>query len=129
MAADLGKLATDVAISGPNTLAVLFPAQYTYQRSACERPDRKARLEEAVSAAAGRAVRLEFKLGGAAPLREPERPAPHAPTLVQKAQRRREMERHPLVRQAMELFDVEVEHVSEPTRAEEPAAATREEEG
>jgi DNA polymerase-3 subunit gamma/tau len=129
MAADLGKLAADVAISGPNTLAVLFPAQYTYQRSACERPDRKARLEEAVSAAAGRAVRLEFRAGGEAPRREADRPASVAPTLVQKAQRRREMERHPLVRQAMELFDAEVEHVSEPTRVEEPAAAVREEEG
>jgi DNA polymerase-3 subunit gamma/tau len=129
MAADLGKLAADVAISGPNILAVLFPHQYTYQRSACERPDRKARLEDAVSAAAGQTVRLEFKLGGSAPSRETERPVPTAPTLVQKAQRRREMERHPLVRQAMELFDVEVEHVSEPTRSEEPAAAVRDEEG
>lgn len=129
MAADLGKLATDVAISGPNTLAVLFPHQYTYQRSACERPDRKARLEEAVSAAAGQAVRLEFKLGGSAPPREADKPVTSAPTLVQKAQRRREMERHPLVRQAMELFDVEVEHASEPTRSEEPAAAVRDEEG
>lgn len=129
MAADLGKLATDVAISGPNTLAVLFPHQYTYQRSACERPDRKARLEEAVSAAAGQTVRLEFKLGGSPPPREAEKPASHAPTLVQKAQRRREMEKHPLVRQAMELFDAEVEHVSEPTRSEEPAAAAGAEEG
>jgi hypothetical protein len=129
MAADLGKLATDVAISGPNTLAVLFPQQYTYQRSACERPDRKTRLEEAVSAAAGRAVRLEFRLGGSPPPREAEKPVSHAPTLVQKAQRRREMEKHPLVRQAMELFDVEVEHASEPTRSDEPAVAVREEEG
>jgi DNA polymerase-3 subunit gamma/tau len=127
MAADLGKLATDIAISGPNTLAALFPQQYTYQRTACERPDRKSRLEEAVSAAAGRAVRLEFKLGGSPPQKEAERPVSQAPTLVQKAQRRREMERHPLVRQAMELFEADVEHVSEPIRSEEPVAIAREE--
>jgi len=119
MAADLGKLATDIAISGPNTLAVVFPSQYTYQKSACERPDRKSRLEEAVSTAAGRAVRLEFRVGSESSPKVVDKAAPPVSTLVQKAQRKREMERHPLVRQAIELFDADVEHVSEPTRSEE----------
>ena len=48
---------------------------------------------------------------------------PPASTLAQKAQRRREKERHPLVRQAMELFEADVEHVSESTLVQEPAAA------
>ncbi len=119
MAADLGKLATDVAIFGPNALAVTFPRQYTYQKSACERPDRKARLEEALAAAAGRTVRLEFRLGDETAAKPVERAAPASETLVQKAQRRREMERDPLVRQAMELFDADVERVTAPRRSEE----------
>jgi DNA polymerase-3 subunit gamma/tau len=119
MAADLGKLASDIAISGPNTLAVTFPPLYSYQKSACERPDRKARLEEAVSAAAGRSVRLEFRQSQDVPTKVVAPVTPAAPTLAQKAQRRREMERHPVVRQAMELFDADVERVTEPTRNEE----------
>jgi DNA polymerase III subunit gamma/tau len=114
IAADLVKLASNVAISGPNALAVAFPAQYTYQKSACERLDRKARLEEAVSAAAGRTIRLEFRIDENATASRPvERTAPPVSTLVQKAQRKREKERHPLVRQAMELFEADVEHVTE----------------
>jgi DNA polymerase-3 subunit gamma/tau len=125
MAADLGKLAMNIAICGPNALAATFPRQYSYQKSACERPDRKARLEEAVSAAAGRRVRLEFRLGAETAARPAEPAQPQVSTLVQKAQRKREKERHPLVRQAMELFDADVEHVTEPVRSEsaEPAAA------
>jgi len=134
MAADLAKLATDIAISGPNSLAVLFPQQYTYQKSACERPDRKSRLEEAVSNAAKRTIRLDFKVGNETQAKEAAPVAPPASTLAQKAQRRREKERHPLVRQAMELFEADIEHVGEPTRSEEPtrneelASTAREEE-
>lgn len=127
MAADLGKLASDIAISGPNALAVSFPPHYTYQKSACERPDRKARLEEAVSAVVGRPIRLEFRINEAAVAKPPEKPAASVPTLVQKAQRKREKERHPLVRQAMELFEADVEHVTE-GRTSDEAVAVREEE-
>jgi DNA polymerase-3 subunit gamma/tau len=126
MSADLGKLASDIAISGPNTLAVIFPQEYSYQKSACERPDRKTRLEEAISAATGRSVRLEFRLGGQAAPKPLTTAAPQAPTLAQKAQRRREMERHPLVQKAMELFDAEVEHVTAATRSEEVSAVREE---
>jgi DNA polymerase-3 subunit gamma/tau len=130
MTADMGKLATDIAISGPNTLAVTFPTQYTYQKSACERHDRKARLEEAVSAAAGRRVKLEFRLGGNAPAKPAEKASPSVPTLVQKAQRKREKERHPLVQQAMQLFDADVEDVKFAMRTEdaEPIMPPRDDE-
>jgi DNA polymerase-3 subunit gamma/tau len=129
MTADMAKLAIDIAISAPNTLAITFPSQYTYQKSVCERPDRKARLEEAVSAAAGCRVKLEFREGGKAPAKPAEKSAPPVTSLVQKAQRKREMERHPLVRQAMEMFDADIERVTEPVINEEsePVTPSREE--
>jgi hypothetical protein len=101
------------ANSAPNTLVLTFPAQYNYQKSACERQDRKTRLEEVASKFAGRRVNLEFKMG-AATAPPPVSSEPPVNTLVQRAKKNREKQSHPLVRQAMDLFDAEVEHVIEP---------------
>jgi DNA polymerase-3 subunit gamma/tau len=114
MAGDFAKLGTLTAISAPNTLVVTFQQRYNYQKSSCERADRKSRLESLLSELAGRTLALEFRLGDNDVGPPVKATAPPAATLVQKAQRRREVERHPLVRQAQELFEAAVEHVTEP---------------
>jgi DNA polymerase III subunit gamma/tau len=116
MTADFAKLAQFTAISAPNTLVVTFPQQYNYQKSACERPDRKSRLEETVGRMAGRTVRLEFRLGERTAVAVAKSTPPVA-TVGQRTQKKREKERHPWVKQAMDMFDAEIEHVTEPVIA------------
>jgi DNA polymerase III subunit gamma/tau len=118
MVADLARLANSVtnasANSAPNTIVVSFPRQYNYQKSACERADRRTRLEQLVSSKAGRSIRLEFVLGAETTPPPDAKPVVQHQTLAQKSQKKREKERHPLVRQVMDMFDAEVEFVAEP---------------
>jgi len=101
------------AISAPNTLVVSFPAKYTSHKSYCERPEQRARLEEALGAATGMPVKLEFRtLPDDSPSQAAGRP------VVSPRQRMREASEHPMVRQAMELFDGEVIRVEEPRHGE-----------
>ena len=50
MTADHAKAAAEIAIRAPNQLAVIFGAKYNFSKTFCERPDRAAKLEEAVAA-------------------------------------------------------------------------------
>jgi DNA polymerase-3 subunit gamma/tau len=49
------------AISGPNQLELLFPAQYDFGRKACEHPEVVARLEAAVRELTGRHVQVRCR--------------------------------------------------------------------
>ncbi|HUG90348.1 MAG TPA: hypothetical protein VML55_05925, partial [Planctomycetaceae bacterium] len=74
------------AISGPNSLDVLFPASYHFSKQYCERAEVLARLEQAASDIAGRPIRIRF-LTESGPAeaqpetasREPKRPVPENP--------------------------------------------------
>jgi hypothetical protein len=48
MTADHARAAAEIAIRAPNQLAVIFSAKYNFSKAFCERPDRLAKLEEAV---------------------------------------------------------------------------------
>lgn len=60
MSSDLAKLASSIRAISADTWLVQFPPQYRYQKTACERADRKQRLEAAVSVAAKRPINLAF---------------------------------------------------------------------
>ena len=97
-----------VAISEPNHLVVKFPSHYTFQKDACERPERRTKLEEELFRTTGHRFRVTFEL-------LPE--TSQNPTVEQETgvktirQRRWEAEQHPMVQQAMETFGAEVVRV------------------
>ena len=110
MTADYGTFYHRVAISAPNRLVVSFKAGYTLQKEGCERPERRARIEQALCEITGRKMRVDFEV-----LEEQEQAAkPKRPP--SRRQKMRDTEKHPLVRKAIELFDAEI------TRLEEPQA-------
>jgi len=117
MTRDFASKAESIAITGPNR--VLVRHRKAYNKEQCEKPERKARLEQALSHAAGTEVRLDFELlpeipaGNGAPSAPP-------PSAAQSRQRRfKTAERNLLVRQAIEMFDGEIVNVVEPIRTDE----------
>ena len=110
MTADFASYYDHVAISAPHSLVVHFREGYTLQKESCARPDRKAQLEQAVAQIVGHPVRIDLAV---IPETQPQAAAP-APSMFQLM---REKEAHPLVRQAVELFDAEVIRVDVPRAA------------
>jgi hypothetical protein len=103
MTAEMGQRYHRVAISAPNRLVVSFGREYNLQKESCERPRNKERLEQAMSRLTGTNIRIDFELLKGQPAAQQPKPAP-----VSKRQLMREKERHPLVRQAIEMFDAEL---------------------
>ncbi len=109
MTAEYASGASSVAISAPNRLVVTFPLGYTLHKDSCERPERRAKIEQAAREIAGGYVGFEFRVDLA---REaPKRPKPTAASRVQAL---REVEKHPFVREVMEMFDAEVTRLAPP---------------
>ena len=102
MTAEFAGFYDSLAISAPNQLVVSFRAEYTHQKETCERPERKESLEQALSRILGRRVRIDFNV-----LPGEAKKAERQPVLT-KRQRMRELEKHPLVREAIEIFDAEI---------------------
>jgi len=105
--------AETVAISVPNHLVVKFPSRYTFQKDACERPERRAKLEDELYRTTGSRFRVTFEL-----LPETAQPqtVEQASGVKTTRQRRREAEKHPMVQQAMETFGAEVVRVDHPRK-------------
>jgi DNA polymerase III subunit gamma/tau len=114
MTADFAACADRVAISAPNRLVVNFPAAYNLQKEACERPDRKGRIETTLSEIVGCPVTVELRVMGAVAAKSGNSPARSS------QHRRRETERHEMVQQVIELFDAEIVRV-EPARPTDPS--------
>jgi len=113
LTADYARFFSDVAISAPDRLVIRFPAEYTLQKEACERPDRRQKLVQALAQVVGREIGLSFELLAARAPAADERRSP-----ASRRQRMRELESHPLVQEARKLFEAEVVEVSEVRRAE-----------
>jgi DNA polymerase-3 subunit gamma/tau len=109
-----------VATSGPNRLVVAFRKAYTVAQQYCDRPEQRQRLEQTFSKLAGRNIRIDFAIlpdDGASPAASPV-PAKQP----SRRQRHQEMQRHPLIRKASELFDTEIVDLREPVASEELAS-------
>jgi hypothetical protein len=113
MTVDFAAHASSVATFGPNRLVVRFPGMYNSSKTFCERPERKAKLEEALSQVGGQDWRLEFEI-----VPGDTRPSPVAPPKTSRHQQKRRIATHPLVERAMELFEAEILDVELPP--EEP---------
>ena len=117
MTADCAAHADGVAISGPNRLVVRFRGMYNSSKSYCERPERREMLEKAVSKAAGRPFRLDFLV-----LKDDQpHPSPPRP-VVSRHQLKRKVVKHPMVEQAVELFEAEVLSVDVGNEDEKPTS-------
>jgi hypothetical protein len=106
LTAEMAGAYDDLALPTPHQLVVNFTVEYTHHKEACERPERRQRLEQAVSRLAGRTMRIDFQV---APNQTVQ---PHCLVPVTSPlQRMREIQRHPLVQRAIEIFDAEVVEV------------------
>ncbi|MDA1050008.1 MAG: DNA polymerase III subunit gamma/tau [Planctomycetota bacterium] len=109
MTADYAAFCDQVAISAPNRLVASFKASYTLQKESCEKPERKARIEQALQQVTGQRIQVDFEV------RRDEssgssRPQPRPPL----RQRMRDFEKHPLVKQAIDMFEAEITRLEEP---------------
>jgi DNA polymerase-3 subunit gamma/tau len=119
MTADFASKAENVAISAPNRLVVRFRKAYTSAIQFCERPESRQKLEQTLSRITGRQIRIDIAVlpdanGGVpgtevAPARRP----------VNRRQREQEVQRHPLIRKATELFDTEIVTILDAPRTDE----------
>jgi DNA polymerase-3 subunit gamma/tau len=105
LTAGFAKMAADVAISAPNRLVVSVPENYNFQKEQCERPEHKQKLEEAIRSVLGTAVALSFD--ASAPPRQEAQPE-NARRGPSRQQRIAELRLHPLVSEALRLFEAEI---------------------
>jgi DNA polymerase III subunit gamma/tau len=104
------QLAGDYAaldVSPANQLLVTLKA--VYNKDYCDRPDVKRELEQAFARRIGRTIRIEFAVAAQSDVQRTEK----RPPAVSRQQRMRELEQHPLVQEAVRLFDAEVIRVEE----------------
>jgi hypothetical protein len=104
-------LCESVSAAGGNRLVATFRAKYTSCRAFCER--QATSLEEALSAAAGGRVKLEFTTIADVPQPAANQPRRAAP----QRQRVAELKEHAMVRRATELFDAQIVRVEDPETA------------
>ena len=117
MTADFASKAESIAISGPNRVVVRH--RKAYNKEQCERPERKTRLEQALSQVVGAEVRVEFELLPELPAARAAASAPVPSAAQSRLRRFKNAERNLLVRQAIEMFDGEIVNVVEPIRVDE----------
>ncbi len=89
-----------VEVIADGQLRIRFAEQYKICKSVCERPENARQISEAIAAAAGQPIRLEFDL---APEPEGSR-EPIVPRATQRKESRLAVAESPLVRRAQELF-------------------------
>lgn len=121
MTGGFASKAESVAISGPNSMVARFRKAYTSLQEQLERPDRRQRLEQALSEVAGRSIRVEFELLPDLPQTAAIAPKPQ-PTAARRRQRIREVERNLLVQQAIAVFDAEIIDVTDPPPSDDANA-------
>ncbi len=109
MTADYAAFCDRVAIAAPNRLVASFKASYTLQKESCEKPERKARIEQALQQVTGQRIHVDFEVRrdeSSGSSRQQPRPSMR--------QRMRDFEKHPLVKQAVDMFEAEITRLEEP---------------
>ncbi|HYW81064.1 MAG TPA: hypothetical protein VE890_15895, partial [Thermoguttaceae bacterium] len=116
MVAEHAKLYDRVILADKDHLAISFKAGYAFQKSFCERPEQVGRFQAAMQEVTGRPVRVEFTLAeGASDATTTAAPSARP---VSQHQRLREIDEHPMVHRAMELFGAQPMRVDDPTDRE-----------
>jgi DNA polymerase-3 subunit gamma/tau len=118
MTAEFASKADRTAISGPNRLVVWFRKAYTQAREYCERPEKRQKLEQTLSRIAGRTMRIDFAMLEGGPQEAGGGAEAPAAKPINRRQRQQELQRHPLIRKASELFDTEIIGMLDAPRSE-----------
>ena len=101
MTADLAADFSSIAVSGNNQLVVTLNNEYN--KAACERPEKKQRFEQALSSICGRQLRVDFAVSQQTPAQTATAtPAPTRRKVI------RDLQKHPMVKKAADLFDAEI---------------------
>jgi DNA polymerase III subunit gamma/tau len=104
---DFASRATRVAISGPNRLVAFFEPSYSFEKGQCERPERRTRIEAGLAEAFGSPIQVEFQLlEGSSQAARPRTPVRQS--AASRRQLMKQAERHPMVSEAIEIFDAEM---------------------
>ena len=104
MTADFAGDCLSVTLTAPNQVAVELKA--AYNKEWCDRPEVKQKLEQTLGRLAGQQLRVEFRVSASAIAGPP--PMNRREALQHQRRKMRELENHPLVQTAMQLFDAEV---------------------
>ncbi len=111
MTADFARQAETVEAVGANRLRLVFAENRDLAKRSCEKPERKSKLEEALKTVSARNVLIEFVLSS---VRRVDPIAAKPSGAVNRRQRMRDAEQHPLVRQLIEMFGAEIVRVDDP---------------
>ncbi|MEZ6087931.1 MAG: DNA polymerase III subunit gamma/tau [Pirellulaceae bacterium] len=111
MTANYAKNADRVEPAGDGLIRVYFSDDRQLDKASCEKPERRSKLEAALTASANRRVQYECVLAAS---RTFQRPARRALTTAERARRLREVENEPIIRRTLDLFDAEVVRVIPP---------------
>jgi DNA polymerase-3 subunit gamma/tau len=126
LAMHLGR-AESIAISGPNTLAIRFPAAYNADQEFCQEPTRLPRIEEALRKCTGQIWKLRFESVRGDGLSQPPATAEATDNSPSRQRRlQKEAEKEPLVKRVIEVLGAQLVRVDEgfgaaPTEAVEGA--------
>jgi DNA polymerase-3 subunit gamma/tau len=114
-----------LAISGPNTLVIRFPARYNQAREFCQEPGRVARLEEWLRRITGQACQLRIEAVSGGPTAENAGAADDSASLPSRYRRQRaEVQQEPLLKRAIDVLGAQIVHVDDGFGTA-PAAAER----
>jgi DNA polymerase-3 subunit gamma/tau len=112
MVADQARHFESVDFAAPNRLLVRFKSDYAFCKSACERPEQITRFEQALNAITGQLVRIEFDLADDSPNEREVTTVAAKPASPH--QRLLDVQQHPLVHRAGELFGAQPIRVDDP---------------
>jgi DNA polymerase-3 subunit gamma/tau len=107
LAASLQKAGTP-AISGPNALALRFPAGYTLEQQYCGEPSRVARIEDELATRLGQRCKLLIELATDGQRTLPETKADDEGTASRSRGKRFDAPMDPLCKRAMEVLEAQV---------------------
>ena len=111
LTADLARQALRVEAAGEGKVKVFYGSDQGLTKSSCENPERKSKLEAALSRVAARDVHVETAFDARPAARVATSPPPGG--LATRRQRQRELQGDPFVQQCVELFGAEVLRVDE----------------
>jgi len=112
LASNLEK-AESVAISGPNTLVIRFPARYNLHRDHCQEPTCVARTEEALKKLTGKAWSLRVESGSRDAVVAPAQAADAENSQSRYRRQRTEALQEPLVKRAIERLGAQIVQADE----------------
>ena len=110
MTADFARQAASIEPLGASRLRLIFPADRDLARRACEKAERKMKLEAAIRSVSARDVQIDCD--SCATTAAPPKPV-KASAAVNRRQLMRDAEGHPMVQELMELFEAEIIRVDQ----------------